>query len=436
MSSKQERDYEINEPPPKRRKLNAIQQKDEQSDGNCSEDEFEDVEIPLITHTFTGIDKQQYIKLFTIIQSCDLIKKLHIPREIKSEIAEYATGQVFNCLNKQCENKIIKLNCDDDTSSSSNYCSDYCSDCNEYTTFCDMCHALVLILEGHKCSWCDDIPFLHQDHRDQSYHFAIMPAQCAECHQLYICLDCIDEGKCKICHHLYCFNCFDQRDLANPPKGIECSCCDNYIPKPHKNCKNIYGYINSNAGLIILDVCSECECFACGDCIIECGKCNTIFCYECYQETELIQCEVCNTNYEITKHCRNCDTKTQQKCVECGIELCFDCIVKCNDCDNVLCNDCYGESYEFKCGICNNYIPKQHSECVKELDVMLLDELYVAKCEREKCENLVCLNCIYPKCNTRECVKCGDIDIMHLCEKHKANPNKWECNFCCPGYNL
>eukprot|EP01084_Bolivina_argentea_P169147 293251_1 len=100
MSS--DEDYEINEPPHKRRKLNI----NEESDSSTSSEK----PIPPTTHKFSGIDELQFIKLFRTIESCNLIQTLHIPTIINSEIAEYATGSVYNCLNKQCTNKIIKLN--------------------------------------------------------------------------------------------------------------------------------------------------------------------------------------------------------------------------------------------------------------------------------------------------------------------------------------
>eukprot|EP01084_Bolivina_argentea_P169148 293255_1 len=166
MSSKQERDYEINEPPHKRRKLNIIQQNDQESDDFLSSDstislpssteEF----IPKIACKFSGTDQTQFILLFRTIQSCDLIKTLYIPTIINSEIAQYATGEVFNCLNTKCTNKIIKLDEDHHNGicmSSKYYYNDYCLDCSKYTTFCDTCDELILLLEGRKCSWCNEM---------------------------------------------------------------------------------------------------------------------------------------------------------------------------------------------------------------------------------------------------------------------------------------
>eukprot|EP01084_Bolivina_argentea_P293615 505010_1 len=126
-------------------------------------------------------------------------------------------------------------------------------------------------------------------------------------------------------------------------------------------------------------------------------------------------------------------------------------MVACPECDvfhtvfgKEFCANCYDEIISekwiaWKCEFCCNFIPAPSSENECDFDQFLeslLDEhqeLGIVKCERDKCDQYVCLNC-----NTKrqsviemtECSTCGDIDVLYLCESHEWNQNDWKCNNC------
>ena len=198
-------------------------------------------------------DQNQFKEIFKSIEQSELIKQLSIPSCINFEISQYATGNIENCKNLKCENKIITLNEDFQCGCSfpvhgtypvhDSYLADfdgdfYCKKCKEETEICYGCDSIIFIPDCSICSICS-VPILDGG----GYHLDCCNERsfawkCFEC-QCILCTEC--KHYCDNCDQTCCPKCFDFDEIEDGNYFVfKCEICHKFIPLPHENCNIDY----------------------------------------------------------------------------------------------------------------------------------------------------------------------------------------------------
>ena len=229
-------------PSPKRRKLNHTRR-------------------PIISSKlFCSFDQDQFRRIFKSIEKSAYIRQLDVSKVISKEIAEYATGQIKDCANTECEQTIIILNQDlaeynNDHSNSQKLNFKYCFITESF--YCLQC--MHLAQTANFCN-CDDV-----------LYFPSNKNQCMHCKEF---INFGGPGRCP-CNHGWSQKCSEcELEL------ISCNYCS--VPEQWSEC------VGDDCGKKVCAKCSE-------DCLISFGK-NCV--------------------------CKVCEAKTNRKCQGgCGTDI-------------------------------------------------------------------------------------------------------------------
>ena len=101
-------------------------------------------------------DQDQFRRIFKSIENSAYIRQLDVSKVINKEIAEYATGQIKDCANTECTEKIIILDQEfleynSDHSNSDELKFKYCADTQSF--YCAQCMHLATHIEEWANIW-------------------------------------------------------------------------------------------------------------------------------------------------------------------------------------------------------------------------------------------------------------------------------------------
>jgi len=213
---------------------------------------------------------------------------------------------------------------------------------------------------------------------------------------------------------------FDGRDLmptgptgtagsSQPAAAGGCLCCGS-VDRPLRHCAEDH------------EVCPEC--------LVQCGRCNEMFCQRCRLSTCVICARlVCASCRSTCPQCERTAICTEHMigCAVCGQLGCPDCSIVCNECGNRVCLTDIG-----RCGHCTEPVCRKHlnlcSGCQTETcndHLTTCDQCGVEGCpdcifECQDCGNRLCLDHVV------QCAKCKQV----LCEQHRQQCSKCGRSYC------
>lgn len=150
-------------------------------------------------------DQRQFQMILKSINECELVKKLHVPLAIDSEIAQYATGEYYKCSERGCKEEINFLRETYDQDKNKKFIVILVDD--EYKCYCGSCMMV-------ECDQCE------KELKRQKIS-CYKNEYCMGC-DTYLCRKC---GRCLDCKRRLCPSTADRCDNENCDGWV----CDNCL---------------------------------------------------------------------------------------------------------------------------------------------------------------------------------------------------------------
>ena len=241
-------------------------------------------------------DHKECTEYLLSIEQADLIQSLQIPLDINREIAEFATGDIKQCGNKECKAGICVLNeaiiaFENGKETEWTYCNQkdvyFCELCEPSTIKFICCNTIQYVTEDRKCGACrdSDLPFCVDKYGDYSL---LMGYKCNFC-------DALDDDRtCKDCGEWACYfhhdmrGCYDDKHNGCCKSNGFCILCDEAFCD---GCDDENGYF-----------CDKCWESFCGTCwkqqkdYMDCKVCDSNVCQSCHAEGKKLRVQMCRCN--------------------------------------------------------------------------------------------------------------------------------------------
>eukprot|EP01084_Bolivina_argentea_P203646 347775_1 len=337
-------------------------------------------------------DYSQFETIFVAINNSQLTQQLNVYSGIIKEIAEYSTGTIHYCSNKQCKKDIFVLNKDMEHyyyhGTAEQLGFEYCPKSKSF--YCEYCLKFLII------KYCN---FSNCEYYQRDWPSNFETCKCTECDSIVYNCYCFDSSinfpnlcnnnKCqnkgeKI---IICYNCHHSTGWHGYYKAEPCLKCDELV------CLKCSGYYNECER-----ICTKCEQETnqkCGN--KNCKKIVNLLCFETFEcdyndGAFVVCCEKCKTVY--CEECYMCEF-----CIGCEKMFCCGDGMFNEDLMEYICEKCIGNTNYtmIKCDQCNNeykslYKPKSKAECLKLLNGEN-EMVPLNKCLKQNCDKYFCVNC-------------------------------------------
>ena len=277
-----------------------------------------EVDRSIKTRFLNSKDHKACIKYLQSIEESDLIQSLQIPQDVNREIAEYTTGLIKECGNKDCKAGICVLNeamvnFENGKETEWNYCVEkdifFCSLCKPSTVKFICCDTVQYVTDDTKC----DGSVKYDDGKtrcfDEVYNKYSMRWKCQFCDDSDSEFDNDNSRTCRGCGKWMCYFHRETHKCPNAEHNIYCNLFDLCVKCDEWYCEGCQG----PDGAVICAECQDlycekdwgdgyvCSCFKYiyGTCIAKdkenkLGQCDSEFCAdmhcsECYCDSSLHQ---------------------------------------------------------------------------------------------------------------------------------------------------